>query len=85
VIDEAPGSALGTSTWWYSLDHGRFRARLLSHGCLTGVFKRRMIRAVQTGNPRCAGGRAGPHNGHSVNGAKTLLIVPIVSDCGARP
>lgn len=24
-----------------------------------------MIRAVRTGNPRCAGGRAGPHKGHS--------------------
>jgi transposase len=25
------------------------------------------VLAVRTGNPRCAGGRAGPHNGHSVN------------------
>jgi len=29
-----------------------------SHGRLTGVFTRRMIRAVRAGNPRCAGGRA---------------------------
>jgi hypothetical protein len=34
---------------------------------LTGVFKRRMIRAVRTGDPRCAGGRAGPHNTHSAD------------------
>jgi hypothetical protein len=30
---------------------------------LTGMFARRMIRAVQTGNPRCARGRAGSHKG----------------------
>ena len=44
---------------------------------LTGAFGGAMIRAVRAGqsapcvgNPRCAGGRTGPHKGHSVNQAR---------------